>query len=51
MMKAVVYERTDAAAKVLHLVEREVPQPGEGQVRVQVVVSGMNPVDYKFRQG
>ncbi|MFJ9544462.1 NADPH:quinone reductase [Streptomyces sp. NPDC101225] len=50
-MRAVVYERTGPAAEVLHLVERQVPQPGQGEVRVKVVVSGLNPVDYKFREG
>jgi NADPH2:quinone reductase len=37
---------------VLRLVEdRPVPQPGPGDVRVRIVVSGVNPTDWKARQG
>lgn len=27
------------------------PQPGPGEVRIRVVAAGLNPVDYKIRQG
>lgn len=50
-MKAVVYSRTGPAAEVLRLVERPVPEPGSGEVRVRVHVSGVNPLDFKLRQG
>ncbi len=30
---------------------REVPEPGPAEVRVEVVASSLNPVDYKIRQG
>lgn len=33
---------------VFHLVERDIPQPGHGEVRVRVVVAGLNPVDHKL---
>lgn len=38
-------------SSVLRLVEREVPEPGAGEVRVRVVVSGVNPTDWKARAG
>ncbi|WP_169541696.1 NADP-dependent oxidoreductase [Nocardiopsis halophila] len=37
--------------EVLHLVEKEVPSPGLGQVLVKVRAAGMNPTDYKHRSG
>jgi NADPH:quinone reductase-like Zn-dependent oxidoreductase len=36
---------------VLRVVDVEPPQPGEGQVRVQVRCAGLNPVDYKLLAG
>jgi NADPH2:quinone reductase len=45
-----VYERTGAPG-VLHLVEREVPPVAAGDVRVKIVVSGVNPTDWKSRSG
>jgi NADPH2:quinone reductase len=50
-VKAVVYTKTGPAAEVLRLVERRIPEPGPGQVRVKVALSGINPIDYKLRQG
>jgi NADPH2:quinone reductase len=49
-MKAIVYTRS-GGPDVLQLVERPVPEPGPGQVRVKVHVSGVNPTDWKFRSG
>ncbi|GAB6897104.1 NADPH:quinone reductase [Kineosporia succinea] len=49
-MKAIVYSETGDAG-VMSVVEREVPQPGPGEVRVRVVVSGVNPTDWKARAG
>ena len=49
-MRAVVYRETGPSS-VLQLVEREVPEPGPGEVRVRVVRSGVNPTDWKFRAG
>lgn len=49
-MKAIVYSRT-GDSDVLRLVERATPEPGPGEVRVRVVVSGVNPTDWKSRQG
>jgi NADPH2:quinone reductase len=36
---------------VLRLVDRPVPEPGPGEVRVAVHVSGVNPTDWKARRG
>jgi NADPH2:quinone reductase len=36
---------------VLRLQERPVPEPGPGEVRVAVRVSGVNPTDWKARRG
>lgn len=47
-MRAVVYSRTGAPS-VLDLVEREPGEPGDGEVRVRVVVSAVNPTDWKSR--
>ena len=49
-MKSVVYSRTGDPS-VLQLVDREVTEPGPGEVRVRIVVSGVNPTDWKFRLG
>ena len=49
-MKAVVYSET-GGPEVLRLVERPVPEPGPGEVRVAVAVSGVNPTDWKARRG
>ncbi|GAB3008162.1 NADPH:quinone reductase [Amycolatopsis acidiphila] len=49
-MKAIVYSQT-GGPEVLRLTERPVPEPGPGEVRVQVKVSGVNPTDWKSRQG
>jgi NADPH:quinone reductase len=49
-MRAVVYAETGPSS-VLRLVERDVPEPGPGEVRVRVVRAGVNPTDWKFRAG
>jgi NADPH:quinone reductase len=47
-MKAIVYKRP-GGPEVLELVERPVPEPEAGQLRVRVHVSGVNPTDWKSR--
>ncbi|MEV0159839.1 NADPH:quinone reductase [Nonomuraea fuscirosea] len=47
-MRAVLY-REIGAPSVLELVERDVPEPGPGEVRVRVHVSGVNPTDWRAR--
>ena len=49
-VKAITYSQT-GGSDVLHLVDRDVPEPGAGEVRVRVVVSGVNPTDWKSRSG
>lgn len=49
-MKAIVYTTTGDPS-VLQLVDREVPEPGPGEVRVKIAVSGVNPTDWKSRTG
>ncbi len=49
-MKAIVY-RTTGDPSVLQLVDREVPTPGPGEVRIKVAVSAVNPTDWKSRAG
>ena len=49
-MKAIVYT-ANGPSDVLALVERPVPEPGPGEVRVAVRVSGVNPTDWKSRAG
>ena len=47
-MKAVVYTSA-GGPEVLHMVERPIPEPGPGEVRVRIHVSGVNPTDWKRR--
>lgn len=49
-MRAVAYTET-GSSQVLRLVERQVPEPGAGEVRVRVERSGVNPTDWKSREG
>jgi NADPH2:quinone reductase len=49
-MRAVIYTQT-GESDVLRLVDRPVPEPGPGEVRVRVMVSGVNPSDWKSRRG
>jgi NADPH:quinone reductase len=49
-MRAIEYTRT-GPAEVLQLVEHEPPTPGPDEVRVRIAVSGVNPTDWKARQG
>jgi NADPH2:quinone reductase len=47
-MRAITYAHTGDSS-VLALTEREKAEPQKGEVRVQVVVSGVNPTDWKSR--
>src|ERR1044072_7424921 len=49
-MRAVVYHETGPSS-VLEVVDRVVPEPGPGEVRVRMVRAGVNPTDWKFRAG
>jgi NADPH2:quinone reductase len=50
-MRAVWYDRQGAADEVLQVGELPDPQPGAGEVRVRMRLSGINPGDLKKRQG
>ncbi|MFF3878702.1 NADPH:quinone reductase [Streptomyces sp. NPDC001978] len=47
-MKAIVYTE-GGGTEVLRLTERPLPEPGPGEVRIRVEVSGVNPTDWKSR--
>lgn len=49
-MRAVVIERL-GGAEVLQLADVERPRPGPGEVLVRVVCAGVNPADWKCREG
>src|SRR5256885_16133245 len=50
-MHATWYERQGSAAEVLEVGEMAAPDPGAGEVRVRVTLSGVNPGDTKKRRG
>lgn len=49
-MRAITYTRAGDPS-VLELVERPTREPAQGQVRIRVLVSGVNPTDWKSRSG
>ena len=49
-MKAVAYAQLGEPS-VLELVERPIPEPVDNEVRIRVLVSGVNPTDWKSRSG
>lgn len=49
-MRSIVYTAAGDSS-VLRLVDRPVLEPGPGEVRVRVIVSGVNPTDWKARRG
>ena len=49
-MRSVVYSEPGDSS-VLSLQERPLPEPGPGEVRVRVVISGVSPTDWKARAG
>ena len=46
-----MYDATGPSSVLRVVEDRPVPEPGPGEVRVRVVVSGVNPTDWKSRQG
>jgi NADPH:quinone reductase len=50
-VRAVWYERQGPASEVLQVGELPDPEPGPGDVRVQIRHSGVNPGDTKKRRG
>jgi NADPH2:quinone reductase len=49
-MKSVIYSRTGDPS-VLRVVDRDMAEPGPGEVRLRIFVSGVNPTDWKSRRG
>ena len=49
-MRAVIHSET-GGPEVLRVVDRPEPEPAAGEVVVRVAVSGVNPTDWKVRQG
>ncbi|MEA3193211.1 MAG: NADPH:quinone reductase [Betaproteobacteria bacterium] len=50
-MRAAWYERNGKAREVLTIGEMSDPKPAQGEVRVRMATSGLNPSDVKKRQG
>ena len=50
-MRAALYRSHGPARDVLRVEEIDRPEPGPGEVRVRVLVSGINPTDCKNRSG
>jgi len=50
-MRAAFYRQQGPAKQVLELGDVEVGEPGEGEVRVRLFASGVNPSDVKTRAG
>jgi NADPH:quinone reductase len=50
-MRAALYDRHGAAREVLRIEQVDRPEPGPGEVRVKLQVSGVNPTDWKSRSG
>jgi NADPH2:quinone reductase len=48
-VRAVVFTEPGPSS-VLNLVDRDLPEPGPGEVRVRLVRAGVNPTDWKRRQ-
>ena len=50
-MRAAWYERQGPAQEVFHIGQLECPEPGQGEVRVRIHASGVNPSDTYGRSG
>jgi len=50
MNRAIAYSR-HGDASVLELVDQPIAEPGAGEVRIRMAVSGVNPTDWKSRSG
>jgi NADPH:quinone reductase len=51
LMRAAWYERKGIAREVFQIGRMELPEPGPGELRVRVAISGINPSDTKGRGG
>ena len=48
-MRASIYERRGPAREVLRIIDRPIPEPAAGEVRIKMAVSSVNPTDIKAR--
>jgi NADPH:quinone reductase-like Zn-dependent oxidoreductase len=49
-MKAIQFEQTGKPADILKAIEKDLPEPGPGEVRIRVGASPINPSDIMFVQ-
>ena len=49
-MKAIIFKEYGDSSRLV-LTEMEKPEPGEGEVLVRIKAAGVNPVDFKIRNG
>jgi NADPH2:quinone reductase len=50
-MRAALYDRHGPGSEVMRVEEVATPEPGPGEVRVKIIYSGVNPTDWKSRNG
>jgi NADPH2:quinone reductase len=50
-VRAALYDRHGTAREVLRVQDIDRPEPGAGEVRIRVELSGVNPTDWKARSG
>lgn len=50
-MRAAMYDSYGTAADVLRVGDVDRPEPGPGEVRLRIELSGVNPTDWKSRSG
>jgi len=50
-MRAAIYDEIGPSADVLRVEDVPTPEPGPGEVRLRVELSGVNPTDWKSRSG
>ena len=49
-MKTIQFDRIGKPAEILNVIEKDLPQPGPGEVRIRVGASPINPSDIMFVQ-
>ena len=50
-MKAVILHEYGDVSKLSYETDEDLPEPGQGEVRVRIRATSINPVDYKIRSG
>lgn len=49
-MRAVIYDAWGGPER-LRIGEKPIPEPGPGEIRLKVAAAGVNPIDWKIREG